>query len=129
MQFALGLLHGIDFLFFHFLLGTALFHLAILPNGGREAMDLDTNWFPRWRWLLAATVATSLAWMLASTADMAESWQPQALWAGMSNTNFGHLWCLRVGLLIVLLGGSALLRFSRSWLATAVLFLGAAVLI
>ncbi len=102
MQFLLSGVHGIDYLFFHFLLGATIFRWAIVSAGGREGEASDPNWFSRWRALLWLTFISSLAWMILTSADMGESWLPKDLWQAMAHTWFGHLWCIRILLLFLL---------------------------
>ncbi len=64
--------------------------------------ERDPRWFPCWRLLLRLTLLSSVAWMILTTADMGESWNPTELWKAMSLTSFGHLWCVRVLLLLLL---------------------------
>jgi putative copper export protein len=98
----LGLLHGIDFAFSSWITGYSIFYFFIVVAGGDSASRLLADFPIRIRGLLLATLLTSMACMLLSAADMAESWKPTDLWNAMAMTTFGHLWCVRIGLLAVL---------------------------
>jgi copper transport protein len=52
------------------------------------------------RRLAAITLCTSAGYMIGSAADMMESWAAGDLWLAMSHSVFGHLWCVRVALLL-----------------------------
>jgi putative copper export protein len=87
------------------------FQLSILPAGGPSASTIDIGWKKRIRYLLFFVFLTSLAWMLNSSANMAESWAPREIWLAVSETSFGRYWCFRIGVLLALsLGAGALLR-------------------
>ncbi len=125
MTSLLGALHGLDYIFSLFLTGAILFQAYILPAGGLEAEVLDTRAPRRIRLLLVLTCLSSLTWMILSAQDMADSWAPDDLWAAMAHTGFGHLWCLRVLILLVFSGlpryESTHPKFQPAWVALALL--------
>ncbi|MBC7386159.1 MAG: CopD family protein [Cryobacterium sp.] len=102
MQWILGLLHGTDYLVAHLLLGSLIFYSWILSAGGEDAQVLECKKALLLRRLAVVTLVTSVLWMIVSISDMTESWLPQDLWAGISQTTFGHLWLVRIGVLLLL---------------------------
>jgi putative copper export protein len=111
---ALGMLHGLDFLFAEALFGSLVFVFAILKQGGVPEVR-------RIRRLFFLVALSSFVWMLFSSADMAESWGPSEVWTAMSTTDFGHLWCARV-ILLLLLGSSVwkVMRFRHGALVLVI---------
>lgn len=102
MTAALGIIHGLDYLFSHWLIGSIFFNYLILPAGGIQALEIDKNRFQN---LLVPTLLSSLSWMIFSAYGMTESWAPNEMWTAMSETQFGHLWCVRIVLLVVVFLG------------------------
>lgn len=100
MTAALGIIHGLDYLFSHWLVGSIVFNFFVLPAGGPSAKEIDQN---RYQYLILPTFISSLSWMILSSYGMAESWMPSELWTAMTQTSFGHLWCIRIILLFILL--------------------------
>ena len=110
MTTALGLLHGLDFLLSAWLIGAIVFHCLIVKAGGPEAEALIPDWPRKAAFLAALTFFSSFLWMLLTASDMAESWKPADLWIAISQTQFGHIWCLRLVLLLLIF---ILARFIR----------------
>jgi putative copper export protein len=96
MQTFLGLLHGVDYLITHLLIGTLLFNLVIVGAGGASALELRSNWKKGILSLIFFNFFTSSLWMFFSVHDMTESWDFSNLWLGMSDTSFAHVWCLKL---------------------------------
>lgn len=102
MQATLGLVHGLDYLATYFLLGLLIFVYGVAPAGGPPAEKLIDQ-HQRWlRILVSLSFASSLLWLLFSSADMADGWDPSGLRQAITETRFGHLWGMRVGLLFLL---------------------------
>lgn len=114
MNILLGILHGFDYLFTLLLVGSVVFYQLILPAGGELAQHLIPHWKTKIRTLLGLVFFSSLLWMLFSSADMADSWSLTELWTAMSQTSFGHLWCIRILLLLVLFFISRIMFRNRS---------------
>jgi putative copper export protein len=102
VQITLGLIHGVDYLFLHLLIGVLVFYVAILPRAGASAKNLTPGWFGISNALALGLFISSTLWLVTSSADMADSWLPQEIWRAMMHTDFGHLWCIRIVLLLVL---------------------------
>lgn len=100
MQIILGLVHGVDSILSFCLLGFALFYCFILPAGNKTAISLFNSWPKKIQTFTGLALLSSLAWMILTAADMTESWNPKDLWLAMSQTTFGHLWCLKIILLL-----------------------------
>ena len=100
MSAVLGILHGADYLVTHLLLGSFIFYEFVLPDGGVKATEYDIHRSRTFRRLASLALLTSALWMVLSVADMGESWVPSEIWTGMSTTGFGHLWCIRIGVLL-----------------------------
>ncbi len=113
MSALLGILHGLDYVFTLFLLGTLIFQLLIVPAGGSEAVALQTPILRRVRLLLILSFISSSLWMILTAQDMADSWEFGDLWAAMAHTGFGHLWCFRILLLLIATGLSGQLLLSK----------------
>jgi putative copper resistance protein D len=124
MSIALGLLHGLDFLLSAWLIGAIVFHCLIVKAGGPEAEALIPDWPRKAALLTALTFFSSFLWMLFTASDMAESWKPADLWIAMSQTQFGHVWCLRLVLLLLMV---ILTRFI--WRPRKMILLGLAALV
>lgn len=110
MTTALGLFHGLDFLLSAWLIGAIVFHCLIVKAGGPEAEDLIPDWPRKAAFLTVLTFFSSFLWMLLTASDMAESWKPADLWTAMSQTQFGHVWCLRLALLLLILVSTRFVR-------------------
>jgi putative copper export protein len=102
MQTLLGFTHGLDYLFSHLFVGQLIFFYGVISAGGSSAFSLIPSYLRDLRKLAWLALATSLIWMIASTAGMAGSWNISDIWQGMTATNFGHLWCIRIGILFLL---------------------------
>ena len=120
MSVALGLLHGLDFLLSSWLVGALVFYCLIAKAGGSEPESLLLNWPRRIALLVGLTFLSSLAWMLLTANDMAESWELSDLWIAMSQTRFGHVWCIRLALLFLLFIG---IRYAFKTSARTLVFL------
>ncbi len=101
MEAILGIIHGIDYSLNFCLLGVTTFYYLILPAGQKQALKFFLNWPLKFRVLSAMTLFSSLLWMILVAHDMADSWSPQEIWNAISLTTFGHLWCLKIVLLII----------------------------
>jgi putative copper export protein len=111
MTTLLSLIHGLDDIFTSCLIGSVVFYVCVASAGGDAAQSLMRSFKHKLSLLLLLTFVTSLFWMLFTAADMAESWTLADLWQAMSMTSFGHLWCLRIILLgVLVLVGPALLK-------------------
>ena len=114
MPIALGIIHGIDYALSNWLIGVTVFCCFILTAGGQESQALLADWPNRIRRLIGFTFLSSLTWTLFTSSDMAQSWSPSDLWLALTHTNFGHLWCWRLGLLVVLFLVAPRLNRSRA---------------
>jgi putative copper resistance protein D len=101
VQALLGLIHGLDYLFVHVLIGSMGFYAFVLPARA-NAKQLLPNFAVRTRAVLCCAVLISTLWLVASSADMAESWSPANIWMAMMKTDFGHIWCIRIVALVIL---------------------------
>lgn len=97
----LGLLHGLDYVASHFLVGAILFALLVLHLRSATTINRELRAI---RVLAALTLVSSSLYMLISAADMMESWAVSDLWMGMSHSTFEHLWCIRILLLAGIFG-------------------------
>lgn len=117
----LGLLHGLDFVFASFLLGGLVFETCIVPAGGAAALALIPR---KQRQLIGVAffaLLSSITWFVYLAADMAGSWSISDLREVLFQTDFGHIWMLKVLLLISILGA---LRFGAlRWAAVSSLAL------
>jgi putative copper export protein len=102
MPIALGLIHGIDFALGNWLIGVTVFCCFILTAGGSGAEAVLTDWPKRIRELIGLTFLSSLLWTLFTSSDMAQSWSPSDLWLALTHTSFGHFWCMKLSLLVIL---------------------------
>lgn len=102
MSALLSVVHGLDYALSSWLVGLVVFNFFILPAGGPAAQNLLADFSKRLRVLSLLTLISSSFWMLLSIEDMTESWVPSELWAAMSGTSFGHLWCARITTLMIL---------------------------
>lgn len=104
MQNFLGFIHGADYLVNYFLIGAIFFHFLIVPAGGKEAEAIGKNGRKNIVFLLGLGFISSFLWMILSVHDMTESWVFESLWAGMSETSFAHIWCLKLAASLFLFG-------------------------
>jgi putative copper export protein len=102
MQALFGITHGLDYLFSHLLAGQIVFFFGVLSAGGEPAYSLVPKYLEGLRRVAFLTFASSLTWMVLSSANMADSWALADLWQAMTATSFGHFWCVRVGALFLL---------------------------
>jgi copper transport protein len=126
MQFFLGTLHGLDYLMVHFLIGSLIFYGFIASAGGKDSLQLLQPFQIKLIALSRGALVTSIAWMLFSSHEMAESWAFLDLWTAMTETTFGHIWCLRIVDLAIL--AICLKSFLKNQLGLLLLCLLASVL-
>lgn len=101
MPVILGLIHGADYLLSSFVVGGMIFHCfisSISPESRKVWPDLPK----KIRVLLALTFISSSSWLLFTASDMAESWRLTDLRTAITCTSFGHMWCLRLVLILLL---------------------------
>jgi copper transport protein len=98
---ALGILHGLDYVFTFSLSGITIFYYLILPAGKKPAQDIFSDWIQKFRWVALAAVTSSSLWMLLVANDMTESWTSSDIWTAISLTSFGHIWCIKIILMIL----------------------------
>jgi putative copper resistance protein D len=91
----LGLLHGLDFIFTALFVGSVAFSLWIAPPQ-QSFRKLHIS-------LLLILLLISSAWFVCLSAEMADSWKIDELLNVVKNTAFGHLWIVKIILLITLL--------------------------
>jgi putative copper export protein len=104
-------------------IGSVVFYVLIASAGGQSAQDLLLNFRRKLVWLFRLTFVTSLFWMALSAVDMADSWKLADIWQAMTMTSFGHLWCIRIILVgvLVFIGPSMLRDRTRSILLLLIL--------
>jgi putative copper export protein len=109
----LGIVHGLDFLLSCLLVGQILFFSLVLPSGGESAKS--SFYFSKLHTLAALAFLSSTVWMILTAANMSGSWAAADLWAAVSSTSFGHLWCLRILVLALLALIWPRLRSGSAW--------------
>ncbi len=100
----LSIIHGVDYLINHFLMGSVIFYLLIVRAGGKVAFDICPKWRKYVSYLIgigfASSFASSFAWTVLSVQDMTESWQFDSLWIRLSETLLAHICLLKLAILL-----------------------------
>lgn len=102
MPILLSATHALDFLITSLFLGSVVCTQFVLKGHDDPAEPMDAKTRARTRALGFILFLTSSAWTLLTASDMAESWEPTNLWTALGQTNFGHLWCIRLILIAIL---------------------------
>jgi putative copper export protein len=95
-----------------------IFH-CLIASVSSEAQEIGFDRLKKIRILLVLTFISSFSWLLFTSSDMAESWRLPDLWNAISQTSFGHMWCLRLILILIL---TFFIRFTRGYRMVASLF-------
>lgn len=96
MTSLLGLIHGLDLFLVSVLIGALVFQVGVIGQAFGAVVEKPSEIKRRFVFLGVLTFVSSLAWMIFSAFEMAESWGASDLWTVMSETVFGHLWCIRL---------------------------------
>jgi putative copper export protein len=120
MSTILGLIHGADYILSYWVIGGTIFY-GFISSVSPEARMIGSDWPKKMRTLLALTFVSSFCWLLFTSSDMAGSWRPADLWTAINQTHFGHMWCLRLALILLLV---FTVRWASANRVTSLIFLG-----
>ena len=103
MPIYLNIVHGADYVLTFCLIGFMTFYYFILPAGEKKALDIFEDWTKTLRNMLSAVLIISVLWMILIAQEMAETWDPSEIWNAFTMTHFGHVWSVKIIVLIVAL--------------------------
>ena len=112
MNVLTGIIHGIDYALSCGLLGLVVFYVFIVTAGGHKARDLLGDFANQFRMFALLTLVSTTVFSALSIESITESWALRDLWNGFAITSFGHLWCIRIVMLAMLM--FATFRFPKS---------------
>ena len=102
-SFLLSLIHGLDYLFLCLLVGDLVFTTWILPAGDSTArLTIRAPQNRKLKVYFSLLFTTSLLWLVCMSGEMTESWEIGSLVLTLLHTQFGHLWLLRILVLIAI---------------------------
>lgn len=126
MEALLGSVHGLDYIFNHFLIGSLVFSLMIVQAGGEAAIQINSSQAKFVSKLIIAGFLTSAGWLIFSLHDMAESWDLSDLTTAITQTSFSHIWCIKLLAFIALYFVAHYqdkIKFSRNILILSILLM------
>jgi copper resistance protein D len=101
------------------LFGASLFPLYAFPDRADFWSMRTDHWLHRvMLWAALVALLSGVSWLAFTTANMAgtpsAATDPDALWSVMGDTAFGHVWIVRLGLVLTILGALSLRIASKA---------------